>query len=102
METDIVVVGSGSAAVVAALTAAVGGASVTVLERSPLFGGTSAVSGGGMWLPGNDWTRTGRTTSLEPRPICSASPSVWRPRRFWTGSSQKPDRCRPISRNTPR
>ena len=33
---------------------------VTVLEGSPLFGGTSAVSGGGMWLPGNtldpDWT----------------------------------------------
>jgi succinate dehydrogenase/fumarate reductase flavoprotein subunit len=60
MGSDVVVVGSGGAAVAAALTAAVGGASVTVLERSPLFGGTTAVSGGGMWLPGNDldpdWT----------------------------------------------
>ena len=59
-ETDVVVLGSGAAGLSAALTAAVGGAAVTVLEGSPLFGGTSAVSGGGMWLPGNtldpDWT----------------------------------------------
>jgi 3-oxosteroid 1-dehydrogenase len=59
-ETDVVVLGSGAAGLAAALTAAVGGAAVTVLEGSPLFGGTSAVSGGGMWLPGNtldpSWT----------------------------------------------
>src|ERR1700683_4920073 len=59
-ETDVVVLGSGAAGLCAALTAAVGGAAVTVLEGSPLFGGTSAVSGGGMWLPGNtldpSWT----------------------------------------------
>jgi hypothetical protein len=51
-ETDVVVLGSGAAGLSAALTAGVGGAAVTVLEGSPLFGGTSAVSGGGMWLPG--------------------------------------------------
>jgi 3-oxosteroid 1-dehydrogenase len=59
-ETDVVVLGSGAAGLSAALTAAVGGATVTVLEGSDKFGGTSAVSGGGMWLPGNtldpDWT----------------------------------------------
>lgn len=59
-QTDVVVLGSGAAGLAAALTAAVGGAEVTVLEGSHLFGGTSAVSGGGMWLPGNtldpDWT----------------------------------------------
>lgn len=59
-ESDVVVLGSGAAGLTAALTAAVAGARVTVLERSAVFGGTSAVSGGGMWLPGNtldpNWT----------------------------------------------
>jgi len=50
-DSDVVVVGSGGAGMMAALRSAVGGARVTVLEVSGLFGGTSAISGGGMWLP---------------------------------------------------
>lgn len=52
--TDVVVVGSGGAGLVAALAAAVGGSKVSVLERAPVFGGTTAISGGGMWMPGNN------------------------------------------------
>ncbi|MCF1592526.1 FAD-dependent oxidoreductase [Streptomyces muensis] len=52
--SDVVVVGSGGAALSAALAAALEGASVTVLERSSKIGGTTAVSGGGMWLPGHN------------------------------------------------
>ncbi|MGI8491394.1 MAG: FAD-dependent oxidoreductase [Acidimicrobiales bacterium] len=53
-DTDIVVVGSGAAGLVAALAAASGGAKVRVLERSSFVGGTTAVSGGGIWVPQND------------------------------------------------
>lgn len=52
-ESDVVVLGSGAAGLTAALTAAVAGAKVTVLESTGVFGGTTAISGGGMWLPGN-------------------------------------------------
>ncbi|MGO4287913.1 FAD-dependent oxidoreductase, partial [Bosea sp. TAB14] len=50
---DLVVVGSGAAGLMAALSAAVAGATVLVLERSPLIGGTSAISGGQIWSPLN-------------------------------------------------
>ena len=49
--SDVVVVGSGGAGMMAALRSVVGGARVTLLEVADVFGGTSAISGGGMWLP---------------------------------------------------
>ena len=54
---EIVVVGSGAAALGAALTAAVGGAEVRVLEKSESLGGTSAMSGGAVWVPCNHVAR---------------------------------------------
>ncbi len=52
-QADVVVVGSGGAGLMAALTAQDHGAQTIVLERSPLIGGTTAVSGGGLWIPNN-------------------------------------------------
>jgi succinate dehydrogenase/fumarate reductase flavoprotein subunit len=49
-EFDVVVVGSGTAAY-AALVAAANGAKVAVLEKSESWGGTSATSGGTLWIP---------------------------------------------------
>jgi 3-oxosteroid 1-dehydrogenase len=52
LDAEVVVVGSGAGGLTAALAAAVGGKKVVVLEADNQFGGTSAISGGGMWLPG--------------------------------------------------
>lgn len=49
----VVVVGSGAAGLAAALAAARGGAGVVLLESTETIGGTTALSGGVSWLPGN-------------------------------------------------
>jgi 3-oxosteroid 1-dehydrogenase len=51
---DVVVVGAGGAGMSAALaSAARHGLDTVLLEKSPYFGGSTARSGGGVWIPGN-------------------------------------------------
>jgi succinate dehydrogenase/fumarate reductase flavoprotein subunit len=50
---DVVVIGSGGAGLLAALRARDRGARVAVIEKSNLVGGTTAMSGGVLWVPGN-------------------------------------------------
>lgn len=50
---DVVVVGSGGAAMAAALGAVDEKLSVVMLESTEKWGGSTAMSGGGMWLPNN-------------------------------------------------
>jgi 3-oxosteroid 1-dehydrogenase len=53
-ERDVVVVGSGVGGLAGALTAAVeGNCSVTVLEKAPVLGGSSGLSGAQLWVPAN-------------------------------------------------
>lgn len=50
---DVLVVGSGAGGLASAVSAAHRGLSVLVVEKEPVFGGTSARSGGWMWIPMN-------------------------------------------------
>ena len=52
-DIDVLVVGTGGSGLVAAILAADRGASVLLIDRSDKVGGTTAVSGGGAWIPLN-------------------------------------------------
>jgi succinate dehydrogenase/fumarate reductase flavoprotein subunit len=50
-ECDVLVAGSGAGGLAAAITARRHGLEVIVAEKEPLFGGTTARSGGWLWIP---------------------------------------------------
>ena len=54
---DFVVVGSGGGSMCSALVMRGGGKSVLVVEKTPFIGGTTARSGGVMWIPNNSFMK---------------------------------------------
>ena len=50
---DLLVVGSGAGGLSTAIVAKKHGLDVVVVEKEPFFGGTTAYSGGVLWIPGN-------------------------------------------------
>ena len=63
---DVIVVGSGAGALLAAICASDEGLKALVLEKTALAGGTSALSGGGIWIPDNhDMPKAGLRDSID-------------------------------------
>lgn len=80
-EYDVVVIGSGAAGLSAALAAGSRGSRVLVLEKSGLIGGTTAMSGGGIWIPCHHrQAEIGATDSREEALdyIRAVAPEGWR------------------------
>jgi glycine/D-amino acid oxidase-like deaminating enzyme len=50
---DLIVIGAGAAGLTASAVAAIEGQRVLLIECSPLIGGTTAISGGMVWIPAN-------------------------------------------------
>lgn len=57
LETDFVVVGSGGGGMAAALTAADAGLEALIVEKAATFGGSTGISGGGIWIPNSPTLR---------------------------------------------
>ncbi|CAN5775254.1 FAD-dependent oxidoreductase [soil metagenome] len=62
MTVDVLVVGTGASGMATAVTAASHGLKVLVVEKEPRFGGTTARSGGWLWIPG---TRLAKDQGIE-------------------------------------
>lgn len=63
---DVIVVGSGAGALLAAIRASDEGLKALVVEKTDLVGGTSAISGGGIWIPDNhDIPKAGLRDSVD-------------------------------------
>ncbi|MDE5442604.1 FAD-dependent oxidoreductase [Bradyrhizobium sp. CSA207] len=56
-ECDVLVAGSGASGMSAAITARYRGLDVLIVEKEPRFGGTTARSGGWLWIPGTSLAR---------------------------------------------
>ncbi|MBB5223572.1 succinate dehydrogenase/fumarate reductase flavoprotein subunit [Amaricoccus macauensis] len=55
---DVLVIGSGAGGLSTAVTAKKHGLDVVVIEKDDVFGGTTAFSGGVLWIPGNGRAQT--------------------------------------------
>ena len=73
---DIVIVGSGAGGLCAALAAHDAGKSVVIVEKEPVFGGTSSRSGGAVWVPCNHLMESAGVTDSEADALTYANACV--------------------------
>jgi 3-oxosteroid 1-dehydrogenase len=81
-ETDFLVAGTGVAGMSAAIAARRNGLDTLVIESTDRWGGTTAISGGGLWMPNNPLmvaNRAGDSTeaALEYMKLTIGAPGPW-------------------------
>ena len=105
LAADVVVLGSGGAAMTAAISAHDFGAKdVVILEKSGMVGGTTAMSGGMLWIPGNPYQiEAGIEESDEDivTYIDSLAPDVLDPEALWAFMQSGPEMIRYFRDKTP-
>lgn len=57
LDCDVVIVGSGAGGLLASIRAHDLGLKAIVIEKTNLYGGTSAISGGAIWVPSSDYVK---------------------------------------------
>ncbi len=81
IECDALILGSGSAALSAALAASAAGLDTVIAEKTAWIGGTTAMSGAGIWIPANHHALSAGvddSPSAALAYIRAASPPGWR------------------------
>ncbi|MFN3470030.1 MAG: FAD-binding protein, partial [Novosphingobium sp.] len=104
-EADVVVLGSGGAAMTAAISAHDFGASdVVILERSGMVGGTTAMSGGMLWIPNNHHQREAGIADSDEEIVAyldALAPGALDPETLWAFMQNGPEMLRYLADRTP-
>lgn len=105
LEADVVVLGSGGAAMTAAISAHDHGVQdVVILERSGMVGGTTAMSGGMLWIPNNHHQHEAGIADSDEETVSyldSLAPGALDPETLWAFMQNGPEMLRYLANKTP-
>lgn len=100
-DCDVLIVGSGVAGLSAAIAAAHRGLRVIVAEQNPYFGGTTAISAGWSWVPGNPaGQKIGDTTTEVKTYLKALAPDNFNEQRIDTFLDTVPEAIEFFENNT--
>lgn len=104
-EADVVVLGSGGAAMTAAITAHDFGArDVVILEKTGMVGGTTAMSGGMLWIPNNHHQHEAGLADCDDDVVAyldALAPHDLDPETLWAFMQNGPEMLRYFADRTP-